>query len=225
MTRERLTTEAVAVGRHMTARAIAVFGLGVVLTFGACQTDREITSPEPVPVTDKLVASAVLTVEDLPDGWVETAEPAPINTDVIADHGCDDKLSDLDPKESASVGFDLGEVHLSNSVAYFPGDGGAVEDLIHDIAEDCKQVVLADQGLAIRTLGLDFGVLSDNTLPIRFEFEPDVGPISETDLILIRKGDLVSIVRLEGLRPSDKALLDTAVRVSIGRLGTIDAQI
>ena len=44
-------------------------------------------------------------------------------------------------------------------------------------------------------------------------------------MILIRDGDMVSIVRMEGPRPSDKAVLDTAVRTSIGKLGTISEQI
>ena len=208
----------------MTARLIAALGLGAMLTLGACRTDRELTSPEPVPVTDKLVAGGVLTVEDLPSGWA-AAEPTPINADVISDDPCDDQLKKLDPKESASVDFALGETHLHNSIAYFPGGGSAIEQLLRDIAEDCKQVLLSYQGLSVRTGALDFGVLSDDTLPLRFEFEPDVGPILETDLILIRDGDIVSIVRLDGPRPSDKNLLDTVVRVSLGRVGAIATQI
>lgn len=212
-------------GQHITAQLIAALGLGAVLALGACQTDREVTSPDPVPVTDKLVASGVLTTDDLPDGWGEV-EPAPINTEVIADHPCDDKLKKLKPKESQSVAFEQGDLQLSNTIAYFPGGGGAqLENVLRDIAKDCKQVVLADQGLSIRTGSLKFGVLSDDTLALRFEFEPDVGPIQESDVILIRDGDMVSVVRLDGPRPSDKALLDTAVRTSIGRLGTIAQQI
>lgn len=209
----------------MTTRVIAALGLGVALTLGACRTDRELTSPEPVRVTDKLIASGLLTVEDLPDGWVEATEATPINTDVIAEHPCDDKLKELEPKESASADFTQGELHLSNSIAYFPGGGGAIERLFRDIAEDCKQVILADEALLVRASSLPFGVLSDDTLPLRFEFEPDVGPILESDLILIRDGNVVSIVRLDGPRPSDKALLDTAVRASIGHVGAIATQI
>lgn len=209
----------------MTARLIAALGLGAMLTLGACRTDRELTSPEPVPVTDKLVAGGVVTAEDLPAGWVPAAEPTPIDTDVIADHPCDDQLKKLDPKESASVDFTSGALRLSNSVAYFPGGGSAIEQLFHDIAEDCKQVELVEQGLSVRAQALDFGVLSEDTLPLRFEFEPAAGPILETDLILVRDGDIVSIVRLDGPRPSDKALLDTVVRVSLGRVGAIATQI
>lgn len=208
----------------MTVRAIAALGLGMTMVLGACSTDREVTRPDPVPVTDKLVAGALLTADDLPDGWTEAAEASPITTDVLADHGCDDKLTELEPKEVAAVDFDLGELHLSNQVAYFPGNGARLDTLMRDLLDDCEQIVLADQGLAIRTTGLDFGVLSDDTLALRFEFEPTTGPILERDLILIREGDLVSFVRLSGPRPSDKALLDTAVRVSIGRLGLLADQ-
>ena len=55
----------------------------------------------------------------------------------------------------------------------------------------------------------------------RFEVEPDSGPITERDLILLRQGDLVHLIRLTGPRPSDKALLDGAVRNAIGRLGLL----
>lgn len=221
---DRTDTEAVAVGRQMTVRSIAALGVGMALLVSACSTNREVTRPEPVPVTDKLINEAVLTVEDLPEGWVASKEITPIATDVIVDHRCDDKLKELEPKEEAGADFDLGDVHLSNQVAYFPGNGAAVDSLLRDIAEDCEQVVIAEKGLSVRTLPLDFGVLSDDTLPLRFELEPTTGPITERDLILIREGDLVSFVRLTGLRPSDKALLDTAVRVSIGNLGLLAEQ-
>lgn len=211
-------------GRQTTARSIAALSVGMTLLVGACSTDREVTRPEPVPVTDKLINEAVLTVEDLPDGWVASKEVTPIATDVIVDHDCDDALKELEPKEEGGADFDLGDVHLSNQVAYFPGNGSRVDSLLRDIADDCKQVVISDKGLSIRAQRLDFGVLSDDTLALRFELEPETGPITERDLILIRDGDLVSFVRLTGLRPSDKALLDTAVRVSIGNIGLLADQ-
>ncbi len=225
MSTDRLNHGGGAVREHTKTRVIAAMGLSVALFLGACRTDREITRPAPVPVTDKLIASGVLTAEDLPDGWVEAAKATPINADVIAGHPCDDKLKELEPKESASADFTLGGLRLSNSIAYFPGGGPAIERLLRDIVEDCKQVTVADQALKIRADALPFGVLSNDTFPVRFEFEPDVGPILESDLILIRDGDVVSIVRLDGPRPSDKTLLDTAVRASIGRLGAIATQI
>jgi hypothetical protein len=89
------------------------------------------------------------------------------------------------------------------------------------VANGCSQVVISDQALSIRSGALDFGVLSDNTLAIRFELEPDNGTIQERDVVLMRQGDLVSVIRLSGPRPSDKALLDGAVRVAIGYLGLL----
>jgi hypothetical protein len=224
MTADRMDTEAVEVGRRMRVRAIAAIGVGMTVLLGACSTDREITRPEPVPVTDKLINEAVLTVEDLPDGWAESAETTPIATDVIVDHKCDDALNELEPEVEGGADFDLGGLHLSNQVAYFPGNGAQIDTMMRDIAEDCEQVVIAEKGISVRTLPLDFGVLSDDTLPLRFELEPTTGPITEHDLILIREGDLVSFVRLSGPRPSDKALLDTAVRASIGNLSLLADQ-
>lgn len=196
-------------------------GLGVAaaLALGACRTDREVTRPEPEPVTAENVAAALLTVEDLPAGFTAAAEGTPIDADAVPEHECDDRFGDLEPEETATADFTGAGVTLTHTVAWFPGAGGAVEQLLRDIAEDCRQVVIADQGLAVRTAGLDFGVLSDETTAIRIEIEPASGAIEERDLILRREGDLVSLIRLVGLRPSDKTLLDTAVRVTLGRLG------
>ena len=75
--------------------------------------------------------------------------------------------------------------------------------------------------MSLRTAALDFGVLSDDTVALKVEAELADGTIEERDLILIRDGDLVSVVRLVGPRPSDKELLDSAVRTSIGRLSEL----
>ena len=39
----------------------------------------------------------------------------------------------------------------------------------------------------------------------------------------MRAGDLISTIRLDGPRPSDKVLLDTVTRVAIGNLGAARA--
>ena len=69
----------------------------------------------------------------------------------------------------------------------------------------------------MRTSELDFGVLSDDTLALKFELELPTGAIKERDLIIMREGNLVSLVRLTGPRPSNKELLDTVVRVAMRR--------
>jgi hypothetical protein len=208
--------------RHGRGREIGALAVGCALLLGACRTDRELTEPEPVPVTEKLLAASLLTVDDLPSGFTATESAGtPINDEPVPEHGCDDAIADLDPKESASTDFTGNGVTLTDTAAWFPGQGGDVEQLYRDVAEDCEQAVVAEQGLAVRSGPLDFGVLSDNTLPIRFEIEPTTGPIEERDIIVIRQGDLVHLIRLTGPRPSDKALLDAAVRVAIGRLGSL----
>jgi hypothetical protein len=96
-----------------------------------------------------------------------------------------------------------------------------VEALLEDVAEDCEAVVVDDQGLSLLTSSLDFGVLSDDTLAIQMEVESPDGSIEERDVILMREGDLISLIRVTGPRPSDKELLDSSVRVAIGRLGQL----
>jgi hypothetical protein len=206
--------------RHGRGREIAALAVGCALLLGACRTDRELTEPEPVPVTEERLAATLLTVDDLPSGFTATeGAGTPIDDDAVPEHACDDAIADLDPKESVSTDFTGNGVTLTDTAAWFPGQGGAAEQVYRDVADDCRQAVVAEQGLAVRSGPLDFGVLSDNTLPIRFEIEPTTGPIEERDIILMRQGDLVHLIRLTGPRPSDKALLDTAVRVAIGRLG------
>lgn len=206
----------------MRRRAIAAAGVGAALLVGACATDREVTRPEPEPVTQERVAEALLTAEDLPDGYTAVeGDATPLATEVVPEHECDDRLAELEPAQSASRDFTGAGTTLTHAVGWFPGAGADVEQLLRDVAAACNQVVVTDQGLSIRATGLDFGVLTDDTLAIRFEIEPRTGPIEERDVILRREGDLVSIVRMSGRRPSNKRTLDTAVRVAIGYLGRL----
>ena len=206
-------------GQHKVSRSAAIIVVGVGFIAGGCRTDREITRPDPVPVTEELVTDALLTVEDLPAGFTAAAESTPINADVIPEHECDDAITELEAEETGSADFTGSGTLLTNPGAYFPGDGRAVEELYRDVAEDCAEVVVEDQGLSLRTEALDFGVLSDDALALKFELELADGRIEERDLIVMRLGDLVSIVRLTGPRPSDKVLLDSVVRTALGRLG------
>lgn len=199
--------------------------LGMVAAAGllgaACSTDREVTRPAPEPVTEELLTGALIGVDDLPGGYRAVDEATPVATEVVPEHECDDALGDLEPELQASADFSNGTSTLSVSMAWYPGAGSAVERLHRDVRTRCEDVVVSEQGLSLRTGPLDFGVLSDDTLPLRFEVEPDSGAIQERDLILIRNGDLISTVRLTGPRPSDKVLLDSVVRTEIGRLGRL----
>jgi hypothetical protein len=207
---------------HMRARWIAAIAIGGALVVSSCSTDRELTEPEPIPVTEENLQATLLTEDDLPAAFTASDEPGtPISTEVIDEHDCDDALTELEPELAASSDFTASGVVLTDTAAWFPGQGGAAEQVYRDIAERCEQVVVDDLGLAIRSGALGFGVLSDDVLAIRFEIEPDSGVIEERDLIVMRQGDLLHVIRLTGPRPSDKALLDGVVRITIGRLGLL----
>lgn len=206
--------------QHTATRKVAILVAGAVLVGGACSTNREVTRPEPVPVTEERVAGALLTIEDLPDTFTAAADGTPIDAEIVPEHECDDAIADLEPKEVATADFTGSGARLTSTVAWFPDAGEAVDQLFRDLAEDCEQVVATD-GTSVRAGALDYGVLSDDTLALKFEIEPTSGPIEERDVIVIREDDLVSIVRLTGPRPSDKGLLDSAVRVAIGRLALL----
>ncbi len=208
--------------RHQRTRAIVALVLAAALVVGSCSTDREITKPPPEPVTAQNLQATLLTTADLPSGFTEEeGAGTPIGTEIIPEHDCDDPLKDLKPKLAASRDFSGNGVELTDIAAWFPGQGQAAEQAYRDMASACAAVVVPKDGLAIRTGGLDFGVLSKRTLAIRIEVEPKTGPILERDLIVMRQGDLMHVIRLTGPRPSDKLLLDTAVRATIGRLGLL----
>lgn len=206
----------------MSRRSIAALGVGAALVLGACATDRELTEPDPIPVTAERLTEALVDADDLTPGYTVVEDKStPMSTELITEHDCDDRLKDLEPKEEVSRTFAGSDTTFSHTVAYFPGAGVQVERLMREIAADCASLVVDGRKLAIRTGPLDFGVLSDDTFAIRVEVEPDEGTIQERDLILMRAGDLIGVLRLNGPRPSDKALLDGAVRVAIGYLGLV----
>lgn len=208
----------------MELRAVVAAGLAMAAVTAGCSTDRVLTSPEPEPVTEERLTDALLAIDDLPGGFSEDPAPVTAATEMLPEHACDDRLAGLRPEAEVSRSFQGGANRLSSTVAWFPGAGAAVEQVVRRVASDCAAVVIAGEGLAVRTGPLRFGVLSDDTIPIRMEIEPDTGPIQERDLILVREGDLVNIIRLEGPRPSDKSLLDLAARLAIGRLSLLHEQ-
>lgn len=206
----------------MGSRSILALGVGAAVALSACSTDRVVTRPDPVPVTEERLAEALIDEGDLPEGYTADDGPGtPISTEILPEHACDDALAELEPKEAVARDFTGPEATVTHAVAWFPGQGAAVEQLFRDVANECGAVVATDEGLSIRAGRLDFGVLSDDTLPIRFELEPESGPIEERDIVLRRAGDLISVITLRGPRPSDKALLDGVARVMIGYLGLL----
>lgn len=207
-------------GQHKAAQRAAIMAVGVGLLAAGCRTDRETTRPEPEPVTQELVTAALLTAADVP-GYTAAAEGTPIDTEMVSEHACDDAIADLEPEETATADFTGTGTRLTSTVAWFPGGGGAVDHLYRDVAEDCEEVVVTTEEISVRTSELDFGVLSDDTLALKFELELPTGAIEERDLIIMRQGNLVSLVRLTGPRPSNKELLDSVVRVALGRLGRL----
>lgn len=209
--------------RSRLLRAAAI-GVLCALSLTACRTDRKLTKPAPVPVTEQRLQATLLTTADLPAGFTtKEGSGSPISTEIVPEHQCDDALKTLKPKMAVSTDLTGNGQAITDVAAWFPGQGAAVEKVYRDIGASCSAIVVPAEGLTVRAGSLDFGVLSDNALGIRIEVEPKSGPITERDLIVLRQGDLVHVIRLVGPRPSDKALLDAAVRATIGRLGLLHA--
>ena len=204
------------------ARAVAISVVALAFVAAGCQTDREITEPEPLEIDSELLAGALITQDDVPSPYVLDEDADQVGPELVPEHECDDRLSELEPELSEQVVFTTGTTTLANTVSWFPGQGGSAAQMYSDILADCSQVVVADEGLRFTTRPLDFGVLSDDTLPMVVTVEYDDGRIEERNLIVMRAGDLVSTIRLDGPRPSDKVLLDTVTRVAIGNLGELE---
>ena len=214
------------IGPVKVARAVPTLVLVGVVFAGACSTNREVTRPDPVPIDEELLAGALLTADDVPSPYELAAGAEPLGPEILPEHECDDALADVAPEDSASVtftGVGLGTT-LTNTISFFPGQGGSVGTAYVDLLNRCKQAVVDDENLQFTTVPLDFGVLSDNTFPLRVVVEHDDGTIEERNLIVIRSGDLVSTIRLDGPRPTDLEVLDAVTRVAIGNLGTLSQE-
>ena len=211
-------------GQSKAARSVATIVVGGALLAGGCQTNREVTRPDPEPVDQELLTEALITADDVPPPYVLAEGAEPPGPELVAEHACDDRLKELDPEETASVNFTGSglDTTLTNTIAHFPGQGAQVADVYDDLLEDCEQAVVEDSGIRFTTEPLDFGVLSDDTLPLVVIVENDDGTIEERNVIIMRSGDLVSIIRLDGPRPTDLATLDAVTRVAIGNLGLLD---
>lgn len=213
---------------------MAALGVVAAMALGAC-TDREVTEPDPEPITEALLLQALVPAEDVEgatqvgadetgqSGTTSTTAPAdPANPSgnldcVIAFERAGSEIRAIDGVTEVRRRYVVGDMQLMNSVVSAPGAGAQVEQLIRDFAEGCSGVV--SEGWTVRSGPLDFGALSDDALSIKFEIEPPgAGPISEVDVILMREGDLVDIVLASGPRPSSKERLDEVVRSAIGRL-------
>jgi hypothetical protein len=198
--------------------------VGAAVLAGACQTDREVTEPDPIPVTDSLLEDALLTDADVPAPYVVDEGSEYVGPELVGDD-CDDGLRAVEPESTQQVVFKGSGINttLVHTISYYPGNGGSVEQAYRDLLDDCAQVVVAD-GVRFTTTPLDFGVLSDDTFPIVMTIERTDGTIEERNLILMRQGDLISTIQLNSPRPSDKVLLDTVTRVAIGNLGELAQQ-
>ena len=209
--------------RKATGTVAIVVALGV-LVVGGCRTDREITRPDPVPITEERLAEALLTDDEVPTAFSLAEDADPLGFEIVPEHDCDQRVADLDAEHSATVTFTSADATLENTVAWFPGQGPAAADAYIDLLEDCQQVVVAGEGLSFTAQSLNFGVLSDDTFPIVFVLEQGEDAIEERNVIVMRAGDLVSTIRLNGPRPTSLETLDSVVRVAIGKLGLLDQE-
>jgi hypothetical protein len=182
------------------------------LALGAC-TDGEVTAPDPLPLTTARLAQATVGVQDLPDDFAQQTAAPGIAAPVVGDHRCDGTLETLEPADGTQT--------LVSVVARFPGGGGVAEQAFRQAQQTCRSVSTPGGEAAIRAGPLDFGVLSDDTLAIVFEVETLQGRITETAVVVIRRGDLVSVLRLTGPRPVSRTVLDQSTRVAIGRISEL----
>ena len=134
--------------------------------------------------------------------------------------------SDLEPEETASVTFTgtgLGTT-LTNTDLVLPRAGRAVGDVYDDLLEDCEQAVVERRGHAVHAPSRSTSACCPTTpSPLVVVVEHDDGTIEERNLIVMRSGDLVSTIRLDGPAAHRPRGCSTRVtRVAIGNLGLLD---
>jgi hypothetical protein len=192
-----------------------------LLTVAAGCTDREVTRPEPEPVTLEGLRAAALGPDDLPGDPTASASGISVGSELLDTLECDDLLTGLVPNQEASTQLDTGQVVITSTVAHLPGAGRATTDHYNEVRERCSTTVDTAAGVSVRASRLSFGALTDRTLPIKLELEAATGPITEIAVILVREGDLVHVIRATGDRPIDRELLDSAARAAIGKLSAL----
>jgi hypothetical protein len=204
-------------GRHR-RRAIATLAAGL-LVVGAC-TDREVTEPEPEPVTQDRIDAALLTAGDLPNG-ADAGDGPGVAAEVLPELPCDDFLTELEPEMEASRTLRSGPVTISSTVAYFPDRGASTANRILEVRSECRRAAVTATGEQVRSDPLRFGALTGRVGAIKIEREPTTGPITEIALIVVREGDLLHVLRASGDRPVNRDLLDQATREAIAKLSEL----
>ena len=212
------------VGQAKATRAVVTALVGGALLVGGCRTNREVARPDPVPVTEELLTESLLTQDDVPSPYTLVEDADVDVVEMIPEADCDDRLTEIEPQETATAVF-TGEglgTALSNTISYYPGNGDAIGSAYSNLIEDCSQVVVEDAGLSFTAESLDFGVLSDDTLPIVFVLEYDDGTIERTEPHRHprrRPGEHHPPRRTP---TSDLVLLDSVTRIALGNLGLLE---
>ena len=105
-----------------------------------------------------------------------------------------------------------------------PGRARQAVDVYNDLLEDCEQAVVDDAGLRFTTEPLDFGVLSDDTLPLRRRRRArrrhDRGAEPHRHA---RRRPRSARSASTARAPPTSTVLDAVTRVAIGNLGLLDA--
>jgi hypothetical protein len=209
----------IASGRRRSRRRGAAAVAAGMLVVAAC-TDREVTEPDPQPVTQAGVDAAVLSADDLPGG--SDAGPGPgVAAELLPNLPCDDFLADLDPELEASRTLRSAGVEISSTVAWFPDNGAGTANRILEVRSECRRAAEPGTGRQVRADPLRFGALTNRVGSIKLELEPTTGPITEIAVIVARDGDLLHVLRATGERPVSRDLLDTATREAIAKLSAL----
>jgi hypothetical protein len=209
----------IASGRKRSSwRAAATLTAGV-LVLAAC-TDREVTEPEPEPVTQDRLDEALLTADDLPNGS-DSGDGPGVAAELLPDVPCDDFLTDLEPELEASRTLRSGPVTISSTVAWFPDRGASTANRLLEVRSECRRAAVSATGTQVRADPLRFGALTNRVGSIKLEIEPTTGPITEIAVIVAREGDLLHVLRASGDRPVSRELLDQATREAIAKLSEL----
>ena len=194
-------------GQSKAARAVATIVVGGALLAGGCQTDREITEPEPVAghrgAAHRRAAHRRTTCRARTSSTRPPSRRARAGAGARVRRPARGRSTPRRPPASIFTGTGSAPPSPTRSPttrARAPRSPTSTTTS----SRTAPQVVVTDEGMRFTTKPLDFGVLSDDTLPLVVSIEHDDGTIEERNLIIMRAGDLISTIRLDGPRPSDQ---------------------
>jgi hypothetical protein len=222
--------------RNATTRVILVAAVALALAGCADGSEpdgqaptQDNTGQDGVDQSQQRVEAALLTVEDLPEGWVLDLSGATSSSGMTTEPAeCGVLLSPAhiqEPLAQAEAAFAAGPTgpFINQSVSAFDGDAAELLGQAVDAFDRCAEFSSTDPGgvtTAFRATPLSFPSLGDRTVAVRLE--GSVGPIQlVVDRIMIAAGSNGVTLGAGGFAPLEADELESIVTTAFEKLNDV----